>query len=322
MQESNDLKEICKLFSELRKTTESFLKLQKTAVKYRRRLDVLNERLRTNNTRKHAEDLREALERCKDLNRRQLYQANAFYRRKTKYKQLLISLKDLRKQLLIKRRYLLAAELELYAIRGIDQYEINPVFDVSLRTVQYHIAALRRYCNSTDEIPTNRIPDSIREAMLVSRAIKTKSIPGLPESVQTMIDLAPEKLLADTSIEDMDHRRTGYAALRAERTLHELSETSYHDLVRCQELIRRIGSFYGYLDKAADYFLNIYKTYCDLIREESLDPDDARLYDYYIRSSDKGYPQIADECGVTVYKLRSVVKNYNKRFERYCKTHH
>ena len=85
--------------------------------------------------------------------------------------------------------------------------------------------------------------------------------------------------------------------------------------------MRLISSCYGYFERLADFVSEYHKQYTRFIRSELRKSPDAVLFERYIASPGKGYPEIADECGVTVYKLRRAVSIYEKEFLQYRKAH-
>ena len=83
--------------------------------------------------------------------------------------------------------------------------------------------------------------------------------------------------------------------------------------------MRAIITHYGYFEKLTESISEFYKQYSDFIRIESSKSSDAELFERYIASPNKAYPDIADDCGVTVYKLRKTVDLYEKKFHQYSK---
>ena len=237
-----------------------------------------------------------------------------------------------RKELLAHRQLLLAAELELIALRRMDQKELQTLLNIPMRTIERHIAKLKDYFENKKSIPMNRVSDAIREAALLTNALAAAKIPAPPESVQTVNDADPSDLLFKLSEEELNGFRKcllsfalsidTYTADSAENDLKDIHDLEAEpDIAQCQKLMRLINNCYKYFNNLADYIYQYDKQRQSFIRRELRKSLDVKLFERYISFPHKGYPQIAAECHVSEYKLRDTVSKYEKKFREYRKTH-
>ena len=175
------------IFRDLRNHSSKLLLLQNDSVRYRSRLKELSQQL---SDKKVLLRFKNQTEKCRRLVEKQSDIVEA-YCDNERIKLTLDLFSQLREKLLQNQQFLLAAELELYALYRATKVGTAELLGLPLRTVENHIVRLESCIGDIDSIQPNRVSDAIREAAFVSNALSAAKIPGVPKSVQTVLDETP-----------------------------------------------------------------------------------------------------------------------------------
>lgn len=315
------------VFDDLLETSEKMLDLQSKCFKH---IEKLNDLAGSFNSKHKRIAFNSEVTICIELLNEQVDNVNNYYKQKDHFHSMLTILTNLRKELIDNRRFLFLMELELYALRHISKVRIAQVLGLPIRTIENHIVKLNEYINNMEDIPVNRVCNALREANRISQALTaSENISGVPDSVQKVISSEPSDLFfkySESELESVIKRIYPYTGsnetYELEKILLNIKNRKYEPFfIKRLNLMKDVSSFYDYFGEASKIICDYYQQYTDYIYKKRHNSEDAILYEAYVASPGKGYPQIAVECSVTVYKLRKVVKIYDKDYIKYRREH-
>ena len=243
----------------------------------------------------------------------------------------------LQKALLENRQYLRYIELDLYILGYMSQPKIAAALNIPVRSVENHFAWLEMYRSNSKSIPENKITVSIREAAIVHRFLSDMNSDDfkVPKNIRAVIKTDPSKMLFTLTENELNEladtlliccKSDDCEAAAALKTIKDLkNKMSDPDFIKRYDdaikKMRQLSKYFMLFLQSAKMIGDRYSLYLAFIEEESKTHKEAAVFEKYVSALSGDYQDIADEFGISNYKVRKTVKEYEDRFEQYYNNH-